>query len=251
MVATTRSRSLRTPPVSSSGSNPRKQTSPRMSTARATTKRTKSSSLQTPPKKRAKQVQPDKQPGVRSTRTKQKLPSEFLFGPSGYALIDQLTGYPVLSKFGKRVFDERRRRVAMPMLHFGLACNMCDILACADRRGYLTRPLDDPFREADGKDCVETYFRFRQIDCTFERILSNEHEFVVALYSNYDQFERQLIEEDENACLRMIRTELDLGDQQPMWHWDNIKSGSHYTAPLAEYNVPNLHKITVPVEDDD
>ena len=97
---------------------------------------------------------------------------------------------------------------------------------CARRRGYLSRPLDDPSRESNGYHRVWTYFNCRQIDCTFERVLSNDYEFVVALYSNYDQFERQLVEEDEEACLRLIRAELGLGDQQPKWYWDDIKSGT-------------------------
>lgn len=116
--------------------------------------------------------------------------------------------------------------IRQPMLHFGLACNMKDILDCAKRRGYLTRPLDDPFREIDAKHSVWMHLRFRQIDCTFERILSMDHEFVVALYSNHDQLERQLIEEDEEACLGFIRAELNLGDQQPMWYWDELKNGT-------------------------
>lgn len=116
--------------------------------------------------------------------------------------------------------------IRQPTLHFGLGCNMSDILGCAERRGYLTRPLDDPFRESNGKYRVWSYLRCRQIDCKFERVLSNEYEFVVALYSNYDQFEKQLVEEDEEDCLRLIRSELGLGDRQPMWYWDDIKSGT-------------------------
>ena len=90
----------------------------------------------------------------------------------------------------------------------------------------LSRPLDDLSRESNGKYHVWTHLRFRQIDCTFERVLSNDYEFVVALYSNYDQFERQLVEEDEEDCLRLIRAELALWDQQPKWYWDEIKSGT-------------------------
>lgn len=120
----------------------------------------------------------------------------------------------------------RFQGIHQPMLHFGLACNMSDILACAGRRGYVTTALGERFREADAQDRVWTYFRCRQIDCTFERILSTEYEFVVALYSNYDQFQRQLVEEDEEACLRFIHAELNLGDQAPMWYWDNVKCGT-------------------------
>ncbi|VDB93354.1 unnamed protein product [Peniophora sp. CBMAI 1063] len=128
---------------------------------------------------------------------------------------------------------------------------MSHIMDCAKRRGYLSRPLDDPTRESNAENRVWTFFRCRQIDCTFEPVLSNDFEFVVALYSNYDQLERQLVEEDEEHCLRLIRKELGLGDQQPKWYWDEIKSGTYYTAPLDEYNVPNLHSVTVPVVDDD
>ncbi|KZV74725.1 hypothetical protein PENSPDRAFT_732103 [Peniophora sp. CONT] len=270
MVATTRSRSVTTKPSPSPKAKTRKQSSPGTSAARS--KRSRPSPPHTPTKTRARRAKSPKQQSSRLVRSKPKLPSEYELGSDGLAIVDQLTSYPKLSEFGQRVLDERRNRVAevraprpdldnrlrprfqgirQPMLHFGLACNTSDILACAERRDYVTPALFERFREEDLQDRVWTYLRCRQIDCTFERILSTEYEFVVALYSNYDQFERQLVEEDEEACLRFIRSELNLGDQAPMWYWDDVKCGTYYTAPLPEYNVPNLRSISVPVEGDE
>ncbi|VDB93358.1 unnamed protein product [Peniophora sp. CBMAI 1063] len=273
MVVTTRSRNARAP-LSATQSAPEsgKQPSPRTSTALRISKRAKPSPPQTPTRIRASKAKATKQDQSRVRRSRRKLPSEYELRPNGDEIIDQLSGRPVLSAYGQRVFHERRRLVAdkraprpeldnrlrpryqgirQPMLHFGLGCNMAHIMDCAKRRGYLTRPRDEDDQESRAKFRVWTHLRFRLIDCTFERALSNEFEFVVALYSNYDQLERQLVEEDEETCLRLIRKELGLGDQEPKWYWDERKSGTYYTAPLDEYNVPNLYSVTVPVLDDE
>lgn len=84
----------------------RKQISPHISAARS--KRSKPSSPQIPTKARAKQAKSQKPKSSRLTRSKPKLPSEYELGPDGLAIVDQLTGFPKLSKFGQRVLEEVR-----------------------------------------------------------------------------------------------------------------------------------------------
>ena len=42
-----------------------------------------------------------------------------------------------------------------------------------------------------------------------------------ALYDNYKIIFRRYSEDVEKQIMSVIRTELDLGDQGPMWYWDS------------------------------
>ncbi|KZV74726.1 hypothetical protein PENSPDRAFT_681687 [Peniophora sp. CONT] len=197
------------------------------------------------------------------------LPSEYELDEEGRTIEDDLTGCPKLSKFGWRVFAERTRRVTMvrpprseldgrlrpryqgpsqPMVHYGVGCNTSEILAWEGSRSYKPQP-GDPCPEETARHRLWFYLKSRRIDCDIEHVLSPDFEFVIALYSNHDQIEKQLVKEDEERCLRIIWKQLGLQERRPMWYWDRVHSGTQCS--MDEYNVPNLYDVTVAPEDDD
>lgn len=93
---------------------------------------------------------------------------------------------------------------------------MDEILDWEGRMPYRSRS-DDPDPKETAMYRLQSFLNCRGIGCSIEYALSTEYEFVIALYSNHDQLEKQFVEEDERDCLRIICTELQLRDRQPMW----------------------------------
>lgn len=111
------------------------------------------------------------------------------------------------------------------MLHYGVACNISEILAWEKNMAYQPQP-GDPCPEETARHRLWFYLKARRIDCNIAHVLSPDYDFVIALYSNHDQFEKQPVAEDEERCLRIIWKQLGLPERRPMWYWDKAESGT-------------------------
>ncbi|VDB93356.1 unnamed protein product [Peniophora sp. CBMAI 1063] len=267
MVVATRSRAIKPHSPTPKGRRIQIEPTPRILPAIRTTRR------KSPPKISARACSHLDAPKEHASKSKRAklLPSEYELDEDGNAIENPLTGCPKLSKYGWRVLAESTRHVEMarpalpeldgrlrpryggsrqPILHYATGCHISEILEWERQKNYPTRSYN-PYPDDNARHRLCVYLNGRRINCTIERVLSPDFEFAVALYSNHDQFEKELVKEDEDRCLRIIWEQLGIHNRRPLWYWDSVQSGTHYKCTLDEYNVPNLHNIMIEPEDED
>lgn len=130
-----------------------------------------------------------------------------------------------------------------PILHFGLVIEDKDVEYCIEKNNitiFRGTPLAE--RAPHGTHrllAVMDFLREKHNIRTRNELVLGEGVFgreILALYNNYDEPLYQLVEEDEQEMLAIIREELGLKDQKAKWWWD-LWWGTTYVYLTASQSV--------------